>query len=97
MMSKEQYLLMKLAEESIEVAHRALKAMQFGLEEKQPGFPNNKQRLQGELIDFIARLEALKNAGIDLSGINDADERVAQKLESSKYYEDISRSLGKLE
>lgn len=59
-MSKEQFLLTKLAEECSEVAKAALKAQQFGLNEINPytGI-NNLTRLQDELDDLHAAVKML--------------------------------------
>jgi phosphoribosyl-ATP pyrophosphohydrolase len=98
MMSYEQYLLLKLAEEALEVAHRAMKAMQFGLAEVQVGQGrDNQERIEGEIIDFIASLEVLKRAGVDLSDIENADERVKERMERSEIFLNLSRKLGKVE
>ncbi|MBO6509736.1 MAG: hypothetical protein JJ979_14885 [Roseibium sp.] len=52
-MKREQFLLVKLAEEANEVSQRALKAAQFGLDEVQAGqSETNEQRLQAELSDM---------------------------------------------
>lgn len=52
-MNARQYILMKIAEEATEVAQRALKAQQFGLDQTEPGkTQNNAERLEGELLDL---------------------------------------------
>ncbi len=54
MMTRLQYLLGKLAEEANEVAKRALKAQQFGLQEIQPGQQqDNAERLIAENKDYL--------------------------------------------
>lgn len=48
----QQLLLIKVAEECNEVAQRALKAVQFGLDQKQRGKPPNRERLRREISDL---------------------------------------------
>lgn len=53
MMSAQQYILMKIAEEASEVAQRALKAQQFGVDQTEPGRDrDNAERLCDELTDL---------------------------------------------
>lgn len=54
-MNKQEHLLSILAEECAEVAHRASKALRFGLDEIQPGQSlSNKERIELELADLMA-------------------------------------------
>lgn len=63
MMTYIQYLLGKVAEEANEVAQRALKAQQFGIEEVQDGQPDDSwSRLNGELLDLQTVLRMLEEA-----------------------------------
>lgn len=58
MMNSDQYHLCKIAEECSEVAQRALKAMQFGLDEIQPGQDqDNLERLVEEFQDLMITFE----------------------------------------
>lgn len=68
MMTRVQYLLVKIAEEAAEVAQRATKAARFGLGEVQPGQPlDNAERLRGELLDLGAAILMLERVvGADL-------------------------------
>ena len=60
MMSYEQFLLMKLAEEASEISQIALKTMQFGMQEHCPGLAlNNKERIHEELNDLLGIVELL--------------------------------------
>lgn len=60
MMSYEQFLLMKLAEEASEVSQIALKTIQFGMQEHCPGLSlNNKERIHEELNDLLGIVELL--------------------------------------
>jgi hypothetical protein len=61
-MNHQEHLLTIVAEEALEVAHRASKALRFGLMEIQPGQAlNNAQRLIGEFHELIAALEMLND------------------------------------
>lgn len=54
-MTRTEHLLCMLAEECAEVAHRASKALRFGLAEVQPGQGlTNAQRLLAEVNDLVA-------------------------------------------
>lgn len=60
-MDMTEYLLTLIAEEAVEVAKRATKALRFGLEEVQPGQEEtNAQRLAGEYIDLITAIRMLE-------------------------------------
>jgi hypothetical protein len=64
-LSKDDWMLLCLAEECDEVGQRVTKAMRFGLDEKQPGQPfNNRDRLMFELWDLIAVAKKLVLMGI---------------------------------
>lgn len=70
MMDRRQYLLLKLAEECVEVAHRCSKQMQFGKDEIQPGqSETNAERLRSEFNDLVAVAEMLIQEG-ELPGIS---------------------------
>jgi hypothetical protein len=58
MMNKSDYLLALIEEEALEIAHRASKAIRFGLMETQKGQPHtNAHRLEREINDLRAVLE----------------------------------------
>ena len=63
MMTAQQYILCKLAEEANEVAQRALKAQQFGIEQTEPGkSQDNGERLESELLDLMFWMDiAIRN------------------------------------
>lgn len=82
--TREQFLLMKLAEECTEVGQRALKQIQFGRDQVQKGDEvkdgvappikeaglSNGQRLRGEVMDLLALLKLLElNDGFDSTGV----------------------------
>jgi len=59
-MTREDHLLVIIAEECNEVAQRATKALRFGLEEVQPGQEqNNSLRILGELADLLTAFDML--------------------------------------
>ncbi len=59
-MDRNQWILCKIAEEANEVAHRALKAQQFGLDEIQENqLKDNLERLREEMHDLIVVYDML--------------------------------------
>ena len=103
MQTKVDYLLIKLAEEASEVAQRALKAVEFGLEEVQPDQEqSNAERIGGEVIDMITILLMLSDEGVEIQKAAARDEAVlnamieAKKAKVEKYMQ-LSRALGRLE
>lgn len=84
-MTKKEYLLGLLAEESLEVAHRVHKALRFGLEETQPGYTrNNKDRIMEELTDLFTVISVLAEEGI----LPDGEELASEKYEWLNEHED---------
>lgn len=103
MLSKIDYLLVKLAEEASEIAQDALKAVEFGLATVEPGKTlSNSQRLASEIIDLSAVLEALVDEGVELraEGVDTPaalNAAIARKRAKIEMYMGASRNLGKLE
>lgn len=61
-MNRLEHLLTIVAEEGVEVAQRATKALRFGVMEVQTGQTlNNLERLRGELADLLGALELLED------------------------------------
>lgn len=57
-MNRAEHLLSIVAEEAVEVAQRATKALRFGVDEVQPGQRyTNWERIESEFHDLIAVLE----------------------------------------
>lgn len=57
--------LLILAEESLEVAHRVIKALRFGLQEVQPGQSmNNMERISEELGQVVYMSDFCEEAGL---------------------------------
>lgn len=93
MMTRQQYMLTKLAEECSEVSQIALKAQQFGLTEVMPGQPfNNAERCHHELDDLMAVVEVL-NQKYGLGYVPDRA-RVEAKFQKLEKYLDYSTELG---
>ncbi len=59
---REQFLLVKLAEECDEVSQRALKQAQYGAEEAQEGNPTNSERLRDEVLDLVVIIHLLQQS-----------------------------------
>jgi len=64
-MTRQDHLLIILAEECAEVAQRASKALRFGISETQPGQPfTNADRLTQEMGDLVGVYLIMVNEGI---------------------------------
>lgn len=97
-MNWQDYLLRKLAEECLEVAHRVCKADTFGLGEVQPGQDRtNAQRIGDEVVDVIAVLGMLASAGVELDTEADLHARIEAKQRKVLEFAELSRSRGRLE
>lgn len=95
-MNNTQYLLGKLAEEALEVSHRAMKAQQFGLGETQKGQEkNNGERLLEELHDLAAIVQMLSTEDI-IHYVRD-EVKQAHKIEKVQRYRAYSIALGEVE
>lgn len=83
-MSREQFLLLKLAEECTEVAQMCSKCMQFGLEETYQ-IETNIERLHKELVDVLAVVSMLNtDCNFEFSPSQKAMEEKCRKVD--KYY-----------
>lgn len=103
-MNKQEHLLVIVAEEAVEVAQRATKALRFGMQQIQidrnepsPNSQNplartNKERLEDELCDLLATCE-LAGIQVDLAKFN---ERMAMKRRKVETYLEFSRQQGTL-
>lgn len=94
-MNRTEYLLIQLASECNEVAHRVTKALHFGLDEKQAGQPfTNAQRIEQELTDLTAVVGLLQS-----NGVIEADHDVVayeQKQDKVTRYMAYAREIGTL-
>lgn len=94
-MNKTEYLLTVLAEECVETAQRATKAIRFKLDEIQEGqHLNNAQRLVYEFNDIVAVMEELKEHGL-IGQLYDREMIEEKKTKMKKYFA-YSESLGTL-
>lgn len=102
MMTREQYLLGKLAEEALEVAHMALKCSQFGLTDVWPDQTfTNLERLENEIVDYEGVLQMLSDEyavmhDFTMDPVAYCAALGAKSLKVNKYYE-YSCSLGRVE
>jgi len=97
-MKKNQFLLLKLIEECVEVAHRASKQMQFGKEEVQKNQEEtNATRLKGEILDLLVLIHLLEEEK-EFSDITFKEYETAyhEKKEKLQKYLNLSASLGQL-
>lgn len=92
-----QFLLLKLAEEAQEVAHRALKAAQFGYNDTEPGrLTSNRALLHTELDDFSGIIRMLENVKCQQLGYQPDPDAIAYKAEKVLKYARYSHSCGQL-
>lgn len=111
-MNKEQFLLMKLAEECAEVAQRAIKSMQYGSDQiwkagevsggRGPAADegqNNAQRLTSELVDLAIMCELLEKLGAIAPPPKgfEYEEMTKAKIAKLNKYLAFSRELGVLD
>lgn len=95
-MDREQFLLMKLAEEASDVTHLALKAAQFGMSEKHPELQEtNKARLHNELNDLLVIVDLL-DAEFDFNFEKPLDYKENKLPKLDKYF-NYSKQLGKVQ
>lgn len=95
MLTIDEYLVNKLAEEAVEVAQRCTKIMSFGMHEKQPGQDlDNLRRLKEEVNDFLGTLEFMERA-LDLPKFRD-EAMIAAKKEKIVKYAEYSIEIGRL-
>ncbi len=86
-MTRTEHLLLILAEECGEVAHRASKAMRFGLDETQAGHDTNADRLRSEMIDLLAVYDMLCKEGICDPVAHDDPGLLAKRTQVENYLE----------
>jgi hypothetical protein len=92
-MNRAQFLLTKLAEESAEVVHIALKTQQFGFNEVCPDQSyTNAQRVHQEIDDLFAIVEMLnEECGF---GYRQSRTRITEKKKKVQKYSEYSEHLG---
>lgn len=87
-MTREQFLLCKLAEEAAELAKEAMKTQQFGMLSSHPKYTGtNANRISEELNDLLAVIDMMNEECEDFFWTPDEEaiERKVEKIE--KYYE----------
>lgn len=85
-MTRTEYLLTSLAEECAEVAQRASKAMRFGIDEVQPGQPDdNARRIMDELEDIRVIVAMLQEEGALGMPFTDPDRFEAKRAKVEKF------------
>lgn len=86
MMNRQQYLLIKLAEEAAEIAQIALKTAQFGMLETSPMHSdNNAKRCHAELDDLMA-IVAMLNDEFKFHYIGSIQAQINKKAKVDHYY-----------
>ena len=79
-MNINEYLLVCLSEEAVEVSHAVSKALRFGLESKNLNSDTcNRRDIVKEFNDVIAIIELLEEAGISLPDIYSREHIEAKK------------------
>lgn len=100
-MNLREFLLLKLAEEATEIAHRASKCIQYGMADVQKNGDgaNNAERLFREITDLHIWLELLAQADVfNFEELKEQDEgdHLTSKWFSILEYAKMSRDLLKL-
>lgn len=97
MISENDHLLVCLAEECAEVAHRVSKALRFGLEEIQPGQPlTNARRIVNELMDLFVVANMCDGAGLISMETPFCDEEIDAKKAKVEKFMIYAESVGAL-
>lgn len=95
-MTREEHLLIILAEECSEVIKEVAKAFRFGLDDKEPGQDKtNRQRIAIEFND----LSAVVKMCIDSKILNEeefiVDKQIDAKIQKVEKYLEYSKSVGR--
>jgi len=99
MMNEQQFLFTMAAEEAVEVAHRAHKAVRFTASEIQPGqHLTNADRLVVEYIELTAIMKMLEAKGhLQLPPDSVVDKIMVDKEARVEQFAKLSRMLGQIE
>jgi hypothetical protein len=96
-MNRQEYLIVKLIEESAEVIQRATKILTFGKDEVQPEQEkDNSERLVAEFNDMLAVLEMVIESGVELRRIADPIALSKKKTRVEEFMK-LSRAQGCLQ
>jgi len=91
-MTRTEYLLTCLAEESSEIIQAVSKILRFGLEDKyMPADKNNYESLIQEVNDLFAIVEMLKKEKIV---VEVTTERLERKQEKVEHFIEYSKNMG---
>lgn len=83
-MTKEEHLLVCLAEECAEIQKEVSKALRFGLENSHPKYPGTpRERIEYEMNDLLGVIEFLAENGLHFAQYPNRIE--AKKLKLQKY------------
>lgn len=100
-MTKEQLLLVQLAEECAEVQHIVCKALRFGLDHNYSDTGTNRKKLVDEIRDILGTLKFLEGEGI--LDIHKSEEAYASHIHALNdrigkiiHYLKLSKELGVL-
>lgn len=101
-MTRQDHLLVGIAEECVEAAQRATKALRFGLEEVQPGQDmNNAERFMQEFMDLVAVMKILADENDVFRKIFLDNGRLMQwkmgKIAKFEHFLEYSAQQGRLE
>lgn len=94
-MTKEQYLLVKLAEEASEIAQIALKCTHFGINDKR--YENGKSNIElveDEFNDLLGVIQMLETEGVK---IKEDKDKIFNKMVKVGKYMKYSQKLGLVE
>jgi len=95
-MNRKEHLLICLAEECAEVAHRVSKALRFGLQEAQPGQSmTNADRIAEELVDLFAVVSMLEDGGV--LEVPDDPVAISRKRDKVLSYMGYAEQIGALQ
>lgn len=94
-MRTDEYLMVVLGEEAIEVAHASSKVLRFTPHDSHTiGGPTNLEHLVTEFNELLAVVEMLKEEGLDLKRDEDI---IARKKQRVKDYLEYSKKIGVVE
>ncbi|MEP2977993.1 MAG: hypothetical protein ABJO86_00820 [Lentilitoribacter sp.] len=97
-MNSDQYFLCKIAEECTEIAHRALKAQQFGLGEIQPNQTlSNFERLVSEYHDLHTTFMAFMCQVGNHDGMYPSQQAMETRLNKTRKFLTLSKELGQVD
>lgn len=93
-MTRQEHLLVILAEECAEVAHRCSKALRFGLDDVAPGQAlTSGEQIRKELMHLLVVAGYLNDEGLDLSHDQDVSNA---KIDAVELWLEHSRRQGTL-